>query len=86
MWGCDDDSTMRLSISKVRRNVVRVRLFDVFYRGKRARVSNVRLTARTLHFEGLAPSSGTEAIFHLSLKKDGSLLNRQTLFETWVRE
>lgn len=86
VWGPEDGSTMRLAVSIVRKKALRIRLFDVFFRGRRSAVTNVRMTTRTLHFEGLAPSSGDRAIFHLVIQKDGSLLNRRTLFETWLRK
>jgi hypothetical protein len=80
LWGEDDGCWWRLSVRKVRRNAMRVRLFDVFRQGKKARFWGALMTARTLHFD--VPW----ATFHYVLQKDGTLCNRQTLFDTWVRE
>lgn len=86
LWGDKAGSSMRFSVKKVRRNALRVRLFGLCYRGKMHTVANMRLPARTLHFEELWRSSEVVTIYHLTVQKDGSLLSRQTEFETWVRE
>jgi len=85
IWMCvDDDSSVRVSVSKDNSNKVKVCVTDL-YDGEVLEVSNVKTTSRTLSFDCVVPSTGYRTKNSLVLQGDGTCRYKLTVFETWVK-
>ncbi|MDD2714267.1 MAG: hypothetical protein PHW04_00080 [Candidatus Wallbacteria bacterium] len=85
-WKCiDDDCPTRYIVERNRSGHLQINAYDMDD-NERLEVDNVKATKRTIKFDLFVPSNGYRSCHHFRLIKNGTILQKITISEIWVKE